>query len=104
MLLAELAEVLTRTSVSKRLALIKQTAQSVLADYAAAVTLAETLSVPQIVPTDPDDDHVLACALPAQADLTVSGDSDLLTLSRYHEIPILLPSHPIASAEELQCP
>jgi len=32
---------------------------------------------------DPDDDHVLACALGAKADLIVSGDSDLLNLKTY---------------------
>ena len=37
----------------------------------------------------PDDDHVLACALAAQADLIVSGDSDLLNLKRYQGIEIV---------------
>lgn len=38
---------------------------------------------------DPDDDHVLACALAAQADLVVSGDSHLLDLNSYQGIPIV---------------
>lgn len=38
---------------------------------------------------DPDDDHVLACALAAKADLIVSGDRDLLTLKSFREIPIV---------------
>ena len=38
---------------------------------------------------DPDDDHVLACALGARADLIVTGDSDLLTLKRFEQIPIV---------------
>lgn len=32
---------------------------------------------------------MLACALAAQADLIVSGDSDLLTLKRYQGIEIV---------------
>ena len=88
-LLEELAGVLTRTAIIKQLALIKQSAQSVLVDY---VALAEPLTVPRIVHADPDDDHVLACALAARADLIVSGDNDLLTLRHYRDIPILLPS------------
>lgn len=91
-LLEELAGVLTRTTITPRLALIKQSAQSVLADYSAAVTSVEPLEVPRVVPADPDDDHVLACALAARADLIVSGDRDLLTLGRYRDIPILLPN------------
>ena len=61
-LLEELAGVLTRTAIIKQLALIKQSAQSVLVDYTAAVTLVEPLTVPRIVHADPADDHVLACA------------------------------------------
>ena len=76
----------------KQLALIKQSLQSVLVDYTAAVALVEPLTVPRIVHADPDDDHVLACALAARADLIVSGDNDLLTLGHYRDIPILLPS------------
>jgi predicted nucleic acid-binding protein len=38
---------------------------------------------------DPDDDAVLACALAAQTDLIVSGDSDLLTLQEYEGIRIV---------------
>lgn len=91
-LLEELAGVLTRTAITKQLALIKQSAQSVLVDYTAAVALVEPLTVPRIVHADPDDDHVLACALAARADLIVSGDNDLLTLGHYRDIPILLPS------------
>jgi predicted nucleic acid-binding protein len=38
---------------------------------------------------DPDDDHVLACALAARAELIVTGDLDLLTLNTYQNIPIV---------------
>ncbi len=38
---------------------------------------------------DPDDDHVLACALGAQADLIVTRDRDLLELGAFRDIPIL---------------
>jgi uncharacterized protein len=41
------------------------------------------------VPNDPDDDHVLACAVDGQADVIVSGDRHLLDLGSYNNIPII---------------
>ncbi len=43
------------------------------------------------VPSDPDDDKFLACALEAQADYIVTGDPDLLSLKYYQRINILNP-------------
>lgn len=44
-----------------------------------------------IAPTlrDPDDDHILACALGAQAVLIVTRDRDLLKLGTFRDIRIL---------------
>lgn len=60
----------------------------VLADYLEAIELVEPAELPRVV-RDPDDDHVLACALAAQADLIVTGDSDLLDLNGFQNIPIV---------------
>jgi putative PIN family toxin of toxin-antitoxin system len=40
---------------------------------------------------DPDDDQILSCALSAEADYLVTGDSDLLELKEFHGIRILTP-------------
>jgi len=40
---------------------------------------------------DPDDVKVLGLAVAAGADFIVTGDKDLLTLQKCHEIPILSP-------------
>jgi putative PIN family toxin of toxin-antitoxin system len=89
-LLEELADVLTRASASKQLALINQTANQALADYLTIIELAEPISVPRVVSNDPDDDHVLACGLAAKADLIVSGDrKHLLPLGSYQGIHIV---------------
>jgi predicted nucleic acid-binding protein len=43
-----------------------------------------------VVPTDPDDDHVVAAALTCRADLIVSGDKrDLLALGSVQGIFIV---------------
>lgn len=40
---------------------------------------------------DPDDDHILACALDAGAGFIVTGDADLLILNPFREIQIVSP-------------
>jgi predicted nucleic acid-binding protein len=45
---------------------------------------------PRVVPTDPDDDHVIAAALAGSADLIASGDKrDLLPLGSVQGAPIV---------------
>ena len=80
-LLEELADVLTRASAAKRLALIGRSAREVLADYVEAIELVEPASVPRVVVGDVDDDQVIAAAVAARADLIVSGD-------RKHLLPL----------------
>lgn len=92
-LLEELAEVLTRPAATKRLAIIGKSARQVLADFVEVVELVEPIDTPRVVPDDPDDDHVLACAVAAHADLIVSGDKQhLLSLGRYQGIAIVAPA------------
>ena len=88
-LLAELADVLTRPSATKRLALIGKTVHDVVADYLEAIELVEPASVPRVVLSDVDDDHVIAAAVAARAVLIVSGDSDLLTMGSHLGIEII---------------
>ena len=38
---------------------------------------------------DPNDDHVIATAVAVNAEVIVTGDKDLLALSRYQSIRIL---------------
>ncbi len=90
-LLEELTDVITRPAMTRRLATIGKTARELLADYLEATELVEPVDVPHIA-RDPDDDHVLACALAAEASLIVSGDSDLLALEGYERIPIVTPA------------
>ena len=54
-----------------------------------ALVLPGKTDVSGAIPADPDDEHVLACALEGLADFIVSGDRHLLELKEYQGIPIL---------------
>lgn len=88
-LLAELADVLSRPSPAKQLAVINRSAREVLADYLEIVEVVEPDEVRRVVPGDADDDQVIAAAIAAQATHIISGDSDLLNMGSYQGIGIL---------------
>jgi len=88
-LLAELEDVLTRKKMAKAVAASGISPDQLMQRYRRLVTVIHPAPIPPTVLTDPDDDHVLACALAAKADLIVSGDRDLLTLKSFREIPIV---------------
>jgi putative PIN family toxin of toxin-antitoxin system len=94
-LLLELEDVLPRPKLARRVTASGLSIAQLTARFA---LLAQRIEPAVISPAsaDPDDDHVLACAFAAQADLIVSGDSDLLNLKSYHGIPI------VAAAEALE--
>ncbi len=69
--------------------MIGRDVRDVLVDYVAAVEVVEPVEVPRVVPNDADDDHVIAAAVAAYADLIVSGDSDLLSMGSYQSIGIV---------------
>jgi uncharacterized protein len=48
-------------------------------------------SIPDVIKEDPDDNHILACALAGKANLIVSRDLDLLRLKQYEGIGIMSP-------------
>jgi len=94
-LLDELRDTLARPHLASRLPQQQSSVEQALGFYGQLVT--HVIPRP-IEPTsrDPDDDHVLACALAAKAHLIVSGDNDLLTLGRYRTIAILTPALALA--------
>lgn len=95
-LIAELAGVLGR---AKFAAILSKTSTSLERTTAEVRQLAEIIDPPPLehpVCRDSTDDHVLALALSANADMVVSGDDDLLVLGSFANIPI------VTSAEAAQ--
>jgi putative PIN family toxin of toxin-antitoxin system len=88
-LLAELAEVIARDKFAQRVLAAGLSAAELVQDYTRLAQIVEPIPLPAPASRDLDDDHVLACALAAQANLIVSGDRDLLDLHEYQGIPIL---------------
>jgi len=89
-LLTELLDVLSRDKFAARLAQAKLTPAGIVDDLRRLAVVVSPHSVPAVVTTDPDDDHVLAAALAGHADLIASGDKrDLLPLGSYQGIAIV---------------
>jgi len=88
-LLTELARVLARRKFLASLERIGASVDELIEGYAELAQLVRPAPIAPVVLRDPDDDHVVACALAAKADLIVSGDRDLLELKAYQGIPIL---------------
>ena len=95
MLVDELARVIARAKFARKIAGHGITARALVERYENLAELITPAQIRRTVPDDPDDDHVLACALAAQADLIVSGDRHLRNLKHYHGMRI------VAAAEAL---
>jgi uncharacterized protein len=88
-LLAELTRILRRVKFSKAITTSGLSLDELVLGYAELVTLVTPASIPPTILRDPDDDHVLACAVAANAELIVSGDRDVLDLKTFREIQIV---------------
>ncbi len=89
-MLLELRETLQRPRFAQRLAGRGETPETIQARFRAACNEAipaQVMPPPEL--RDPDDLHVLACAVGASADAVVTGDKDLLTLKVFEGIPII---------------
>lgn len=97
-LVTELRSTLSYARLAQRVERSGLTLEELLTRYLNVAIVVEPPTVPRIV-RDPDDDHVLACALAARADLIVSGDTDLLDLKTYQGIPILTAAEALRRVE-----
>ena len=91
-ILAEVLEALRRPRNIRRYSIAEKAAIAYVRGLASLAVMVEPTYVPRIVPGDPDDDHVVACAVEAGVNTIVSGDRHLLSLGSYAEVTILPPS------------
>ena len=80
-LLDELARTLSYAKFAARIDRFGTTVDALVAQYTALVSLIIPATVPRVVVNDADDDHVIAAAVAARAELIVTGD-------RKHLLPI----------------
>jgi len=88
-LLSELQDVLSRAKFAYWLDQTDLTVRELVANLRRIATIVTVPEVPRIVIADPDDDHVLAAAVAANAGLIITGDSDLLSLGSHMGIAIV---------------
>lgn len=88
-LATELREVLAYPKFAQRLSANGETVDRCIGRFLATANLTAAATLEGAVTADPDDDHVIAYALSAQADAIVSGDAHLLNLKHYQNIAIV---------------
>ena len=95
-LVAELREVLAYPKFAKHLTAIGESVDSCVGRYLALAMLTAAAAIEGAVTAGPDDGHVIAHALSAQAGVIVPGDAHLLDLKRYQHISIVTPTAALA--------
>ena len=88
-LLLELSDILARAKFARKLTDAQLSIDQLVERYALLATVVHPSHITPTILEDPDDDHVLACALATQVDLIVSGDRHLLDLKEFQGIRIV---------------
>ena len=96
-LIEELSGVLTRPRFVPRFKQLHVTAEELIVDYLALSLLIVPPAIAPVIPEDPDDDAVVACAVAAEARWLISGDPHLLKLQKYRTTSIVSPAEFFAS-------
>ncbi|MSQ72665.1 MAG: putative toxin-antitoxin system toxin component, PIN family [Betaproteobacteria bacterium] len=88
-LLEELGRTLNRAKFSAKLVEHRTSAGEIVRKYRDRAVVVVVTALPTLVLRDPNDHHVIASAIAADAELLVTGDRDLLTLKTYRVIRIV---------------
>jgi uncharacterized protein len=84
-MLAELTDILGRRKFAKKIAASQRTIEQLIAGYAQLAAVVRPIPTPLIAP-DPDDDVVIGTALAAKAEIVVTGDRPLLSVSEHQGV------------------
>ncbi|MBI2227290.1 MAG: putative toxin-antitoxin system toxin component, PIN family [Betaproteobacteria bacterium] len=95
-LITELREALAYPKFARRITANADSVDRCIGRFMAIANLTAAATIEGTVSADPDDDHVIACALSAQADVIVSGDAHLLDLKSFHRMPIITATDALA--------
>jgi putative PIN family toxin of toxin-antitoxin system len=88
-LLNELRTTLTRPKLARAVEATGLGVAEIVANYRRLAIVARARQLEAAISRDADDDdHVIACALAARADMLITGDDDLLTLEQVDGLPI----------------
>ena len=90
-ILEEVRDVVLRPRILKKYHLSETVVDQALLAIRGLVALVSDLPTLIVVPDDPDDNKILACAVKARADYLVSYDPHLTALGDYEGIQILTP-------------
>lgn len=88
-LLIELRDVLGRAHLASRLAQQRSSIGQAIGFYVELAISVSPLATLRVVPGDANDDHVIAAALAARAELIVSGDRHLLSMGSHEGMRIV---------------
>jgi hypothetical protein len=87
-MLAELTDILGRRKFARKIGASKLTIDQLVEGYAQLASVVRPTATPRIAP-DPDDDVVIGTALAAKAELIVTGDKPLLSVTEHQGVRVV---------------
>ena len=103
-ILAEVSEVFGRRHIQKRFHPSPADIDGYLDRLRAISRMAGVTQIENVIPHDPPDNLILACAREDNTDYLVSGNDHLLALRQYHHTQIVSPAQFLAILDALPGP
>jgi hypothetical protein len=100
-LLAELTDILGRRKFEKKIAASLMSVDQLVDRYSDLTLMVRPIAVTGVAP-DPDDDVVIGTALSARAELIVTGDKGLLSVSSHQGVRVVGVGEALAAIEKVR--